>query len=162
MPYLSYPHDLITSKYFVKTANCEDCWRSCLPKPPVRATHSLQSHVHKNFPANFLSKSLTRIRYLAHLKRCVNLTSSSKFIYQNPTGFKARCTVEFTSWNKLQILFLFKMFQSISFDVFTEHFSCSLVDFDPLFLYRFTLMFWRNALSSYSWLTEEDQLRKWR
>lgn len=147
----------------MKTANCEACWRSCFPKPPVRATHSAQSHVHKNSPATFLSKRWTRIRYLAHLKRCGNLTSSSKFIYQNPAGFKARCTVEFTSWNKLQILFLFKMFLSISFFyVFTEHFSCSLVDFDPLCLYRFTLMFWRNVLSSHSWLTEEDQLRKWR
>jgi hypothetical protein len=44
-----------------------------------------------------LSKKLIRTIYHGHLKQCENLTSLSKFIDQNPTGFKARCTLQLTS-----------------------------------------------------------------
>jgi hypothetical protein len=47
--------------------------------------------------AAFLSKNLTRTIYHAHLKQCEILTSLSKFIDQNPTGFKARRTLQLAS-----------------------------------------------------------------
>jgi len=45
----------------------------------------------------FPSRSLTRTIYHARLKQCENLTSSSKFIDQNLTGFKVRCTLQLAS-----------------------------------------------------------------